>query len=110
MRNLASFQDEMNRLFDQFFRGVNGGEAGWGHYPWTPAVDIYETDEALVLTVDLVRSGTPLVQGVPVGQVMQRLADTLSVDEVRRAYPHLTADDVRAALAYAAASADATPS
>ena len=57
----------------------------------------------------LVRSGTPLVKGVPVGQVMQRLADTLSVEEVRRVYPHLTADDVRAALAYAAASADATP-
>ncbi len=53
MRNLASFQDEMNRMFDQFFRGGTGGEAGWGQYAWVPPVDIYETDDALILTVDL---------------------------------------------------------
>jgi hypothetical protein len=44
MGNLASFQDEMNRLFNQFFRGGNGGEASWGHYPWAPPVDIYEPE------------------------------------------------------------------
>ena len=43
----------MNRMFNQFFRGGAGEEGSWGHYTWTPPVDIYETDEALVLTADL---------------------------------------------------------
>ena len=53
MRHLASSQDEMNRMFDQFFRGGTGEEAGWGVRTWAPPVDIYETDDALILTVDL---------------------------------------------------------
>src|SRR5919108_2288269 len=53
MRSLASFQDEMNRMFNEFFRGGSGEEGSWGHYTWTPPVDIYETDDALVLTADL---------------------------------------------------------
>ena len=53
MGNLASFQDEMNRMSNQFFRGGNGEEAGWGLRTWTPPVDIYETDEALVLKAEL---------------------------------------------------------
>jgi hypothetical protein len=38
--NLQSFQDEMNRMFNQFFRGGNGEEAGWGVRTWTSPVDI----------------------------------------------------------------------
>jgi HSP20 family protein len=53
MAHVLPLQQEMNRLFDQFFQGGNGGEASWGQYPWTPPVDIYETDDALILTVDL---------------------------------------------------------
>jgi HSP20 family protein len=53
MRNLASFQDEMNRMFDQFFRGGSGEEAGWGARTWAPPVDLYETDDALVLKAEL---------------------------------------------------------
>jgi HSP20 family protein len=53
MGNLQSFQDEMNCMFHQFFPGGNGEEANWGRYTWTPPVDLYETDEALVLTADL---------------------------------------------------------
>ncbi len=53
MGNLQSFQDEMNRLFHQFFRGGTGEEAGWGTYTWAPPVDIYETDEALVFQAEL---------------------------------------------------------
>src|ERR671922_20532 len=49
MGNLQSFQDEMNRMFNQFFRGGAGEEAGWGVRTWAPPVDIYETDDALVL-------------------------------------------------------------
>jgi HSP20 family protein len=53
MGNLRSFQEEMNRMFHEFFRGGNGGEQGWWAGAWTPPVDIYETDEALILTAEL---------------------------------------------------------
>ncbi len=53
MRNLASFQGEMNRLFNDFFRGSTGEEAGWGLRTWIPPLDLYETDEALVLKAEL---------------------------------------------------------
>jgi HSP20 family protein len=53
MGNLQSFQDEMNRLFNQFFRGGTGEEAGGGVRTWTPPVDLYETDDALILKAEL---------------------------------------------------------
>jgi HSP20 family protein len=51
MGNLLSFQHEMNRMFDQFFRGGNGDEAKVS--TWRPSVDIYETDDALVIKAEL---------------------------------------------------------
>jgi HSP20 family protein len=53
MGHLQSFQDEMNRMVNQFFRGGNGGEQGWSAGTWTPPVDIYDADDALVLTAEL---------------------------------------------------------
>jgi HSP20 family protein len=53
MQSLRSFQEEMNRLFNEFFRSGPGEEAGWGLRAWTPPVDIYETDDALVLQAEL---------------------------------------------------------
>lgn len=53
MGHLQSFQDEMNRMFNQFFRGGTGEEGSWGQYTWTPPVDIYEADDALVFQADL---------------------------------------------------------
>jgi HSP20 family protein len=53
MDNLASFQHEMNRMFDQFFRGGNGHETGATVGAWTPAVDIHETDDGYVLKAEL---------------------------------------------------------
>ena len=53
MGNFQSFQDEMNRMFNEFFRGGTGEEAGWGLRTWTPPIDIYETDDALVLKAEL---------------------------------------------------------
>ena len=43
----------MNHLFDQFFRGGNSEETGWGVSTWMPPVDLYETPEAFVLTAEL---------------------------------------------------------
>ncbi len=50
---LASFQDEMNRMFNEFFRGGNGEAAGTGMGSWTPAVDIHETDDGFVIKAEL---------------------------------------------------------
>jgi len=40
-------------LFNQFFQGGTGEEAGWEVRTWTPPVDIYETDDALILKAEL---------------------------------------------------------
>jgi HSP20 family protein len=48
---LAKFQDEFNRLFDEpVFRGLR---APASLTVWTPAVDIFETEHALVLKAEL---------------------------------------------------------
>jgi HSP20 family protein len=51
-QNLMALQDEMNRRFNEVFRG-SGEEASWGPQAWVPPVDIYETDDALVLHAEL---------------------------------------------------------
>ena len=51
MGNLLSFQHDMNRMVDQFFRGGHGEEAKVSM--WRPSVDIYETDNAWVIKAEL---------------------------------------------------------
>jgi HSP20 family protein len=53
MGNLQAFQHEMNRMFNEFFHGGNGKEASARISTWTPSVDIYETDDALVIKTEL---------------------------------------------------------
>jgi HSP20 family protein len=48
-RNLLNFQEQFNRLFDDTFR-FRGESALTA---WAPAVDIYETENELVLKADL---------------------------------------------------------
>jgi HSP20 family protein len=50
IRELDSLQGDMNRLFDRFFEGrtPNGGARRW-----IPAMDLVETEDALVLRGDL---------------------------------------------------------
>jgi uncharacterized protein (DUF433 family) len=50
------------------------------------------------------RHGEPCIRGtrVPVALIVGSLADGMTEDEIRQAYPQLTPEDVRAALAYAA--------
>ncbi len=53
VRELDSFQSDMNRLFDSFF-GRREGSGGNGYARrWIPAMDLVETDEDLVLRADL---------------------------------------------------------
>jgi HSP20 family protein len=49
-RGLASFQEQMNRLFEDSLRTREGESA---LTTWAPPVDIYETENELVLKVDL---------------------------------------------------------
>jgi HSP20 family protein len=48
-RQVDSLQSEVNRVFDAFF----GAPAGQSARRWVPAMDLAETDDALVLRADL---------------------------------------------------------
>lgn len=48
--NLSTLQDQMNRLFESSFRGQSDESA---LTTWAPSVDIYETENELVLKADL---------------------------------------------------------
>jgi HSP20 family protein len=51
-RELDLLQSDMNRLFDTFFQGRNGGAAS-GARRWVPPMDLVETDDDFVLRADL---------------------------------------------------------
>jgi len=62
-------------------------------------------DYTKIITIDPgKRSGKPCVRGlrITVGDVLGYLAGGMSVDEVLDDFPELTAEDIRACLAYAA--------
>jgi HSP20 family protein len=50
---LWNMQREINRLFDNFFRGGIQDEGSFGLSSWTPAVDIAEHDNEFVVKVEL---------------------------------------------------------
>jgi HSP20 family protein len=53
-REIASLQQEMNRLFGSFFDVPAGNvEGSGGMRRWIPAMDLVETDEHFVLKADL---------------------------------------------------------
>lgn len=51
-----------------------------------------------------IHHGDPCIKGtrIPVSVIVGSVADGMSVSEVLEAYPQLTPEDIRAALAYAA--------
>lgn len=53
VRDMLAMRNEMNRWAKQLFRGGNGGNEGWWTGSWMPAVDMYESDEALMLKAEL---------------------------------------------------------
>jgi len=52
-RELASLQNEMNRLFSTFFEPSTPAGPGASLRRWIPAMDLVETDENFVLRADL---------------------------------------------------------
>ena len=50
-QNLAGLQEQVNRLFDTSFPGRRSDNSALT--AWAPAVDIYETENELVLKADL---------------------------------------------------------
>jgi uncharacterized protein (DUF433 family) len=59
--------------------------------------------ERIVIAPDL-HHGDPCIKGtrIPVATILGSLADGMTQEEIQEAYPQLTGEDVRAALAYAA--------
>jgi HSP20 family protein len=50
VRHLGGFQEQLNRLFEQSL-GARGDDSSMA--AWAPAVDIYETEDELVIKADL---------------------------------------------------------
>jgi HSP20 family protein len=76
-RQVDSLQSEVNRVFDAFF----GAPAGGTTRRWVPAMDLLETDEALILRADL--------PGMRRDDVNIEVKDaTLTVSGERRAEDH----------------------
>lgn len=52
-RNIATLQDRINRLFDDAFPGRSEGDENLALSAWRPQVDIFETEDGVVIHVDL---------------------------------------------------------
>ena len=52
-RDVLGIQDRMNRLFEDFLTRGRGREEGIEAGAWAPAVDIYETDNDVVVKAEL---------------------------------------------------------
>ena len=59
--------------------------------------------ERIVVSPDL-HHGDPCIKGtrIPVAMIVGSLADGMTATQIRKAYPQLVDEDIRAALAYAA--------
>ena len=52
-RNVAALQDRINRIFDESFSRTADLNDDISMGVWKPSVDIYETDEAIILVAEL---------------------------------------------------------
>jgi len=93
LKNLISLQERMNRLFDETMKMSHGHEPVSGGV-WSPAVDIFETAEEIVLVAELpgiepgdvdiqVRDNTLTIKGE---RKMEKSVKEESFHRVERAY------------------------
>src|SRR5262245_26793965 len=52
-RDMMTIRDEMNRVLNDVFGRGGSDESAWPSGAWAPPVDIYETDNALVMKAEL---------------------------------------------------------
>jgi len=52
-RNISALQDRINKAFDDVFREGNPGEGIVSACAWRPAVDIYETENGIVIKAEI---------------------------------------------------------
>ena len=52
-RDLSTIREDMNRLFDSFFSELPERRRGLLEGEWVPSVDVAETDDEIVITVEL---------------------------------------------------------
>ncbi|MBZ5535653.1 MAG: Hsp20/alpha crystallin family protein [Acidobacteriia bacterium] len=97
-RDLQLFQDRMNRLFDEAYSGTSRrtlGQEGLSS-SWSPAVDIYETNEQLSFAVEVpgfkqedlsisVENGVLTIQGE---RKFEEKKDEKNYHRLERAYGH----------------------
>jgi len=67
-RDVAALQTEMGRLMSGLLEGSGGGSVGQGR-TWVPALDVWQTDEALVYAFDL--------PGIPEDKISIELEDNV---------------------------------
>jgi HSP20 family protein len=53
LRDLSGIQEKMNQLFEDTFSRTRGRDETLGKGMWTPAVDIYENEEAVVVKAEI---------------------------------------------------------
>ena len=53
LKDLSSIQDRMNQIFEDTLARSRGREEGVRTGMWTPAVDIYETDQSVIVKAEL---------------------------------------------------------
>lgn len=85
-RDLVSLQERMNKLFEDSLARSNAADQELTSGAWTPAVDIYETPEEIVMRADL--------PGVGPGDVDLRIENnTLTLRGERRFLKEATEED-----------------
>ncbi len=53
LRNIAALQDRINKAFDETFRDGDPPENSVSICAWRPAVDIYETENGIIIKAEL---------------------------------------------------------
>ena len=52
-RDMITLRDRMDRLFEDSLNRFRGGEEDMTHSTWSPAVDIYETAENIIIKAEI---------------------------------------------------------